>query len=122
MTAAPASPDPIDILVGARIRLRRKMQGLSQTALADAVGVTFQQVQKYERGANRVSASRLSQIAKKLGCSVAHLHGEEATVANGAELTSLSVSGAAELLELYAGLKPGLRRAILDLVRAQVIG
>ncbi|HYD43914.1 MAG TPA: helix-turn-helix transcriptional regulator, partial [Phenylobacterium sp.] len=46
-------PDPIDVAVGARIRLRRKQLGISQSKLADAIGVTFQQVQKYERGANR---------------------------------------------------------------------
>ena len=58
-----ALADPIDIAVGARIRLLRKVRGLSQQALAEAAGVTFQQIQKYERGANRVSASMLSRIA-----------------------------------------------------------
>ena len=56
--------DPIDVAVGARIRLLRKVRGLSQQALAEAAGVTFQQIQKYERGANRVSASMLTRIAK----------------------------------------------------------
>jgi transcriptional regulator with XRE-family HTH domain len=57
---------PVDLAVGNKIRLRRKMAGLSQTALADKLGVTFQQVQKYEKGANRVSASRLQMIASVL--------------------------------------------------------
>ena len=60
-----AGPDPIDVAVGARIRNRRLWLGLSQTQLADALGVTFQQVQKYERGANRVSASMLVKSAVK---------------------------------------------------------
>ena len=58
--------EPLDIHVGARIRLLRKERGISQTALAEAVGLTFQQIQKYERGFNRVSASRLHQIAGAL--------------------------------------------------------
>jgi transcriptional regulator with XRE-family HTH domain len=57
------SPNPTDIHVGSRIRMRRLMLGNSQTELAEALGVTFQQVQKYEKGANRVSASRLQQIS-----------------------------------------------------------
>ena len=60
------SPDPIDIYVGARVRLRRKVLGMSQEALAVAIGLTFQQVQKYERGSNRISASKLYRIAKVL--------------------------------------------------------
>lgn len=57
------SPDAIDKHVGARIRLRRNMVGISQEKLADGLGITFQQVQKYERGVNRVGASRLQNIA-----------------------------------------------------------
>ena len=49
-------PDPIDVAVGARVRIRRRWLGFSQTQLANALGITFQQVQKYERGSNRVSA------------------------------------------------------------------
>ena len=62
--------DPTDKYVGNRVRTRRLALGLSQTKLADAVGVTFQQVQKYEKGRNRISASRLSQIAHTLQVSV----------------------------------------------------
>ena len=60
------SADPIDRHVGTRIRMQRLISGLSQTALGKAVGVTFQQVQKYEKGVNRVGASRLQQIANVL--------------------------------------------------------
>lgn len=63
----------IDKAVGARIRTYRKALGLSQTELADSIGVRFQQVQKYESGANRVAASRLWQIAETLGVSVVSL-------------------------------------------------
>ena len=56
-------PHPIDIHVGARLRLRRTLLGLSQEKLGEAVGITFQQLQKYERGANRISASRLYHLA-----------------------------------------------------------
>jgi len=59
-------PNPIDIHVGSRIRLRRTMIGMSQEKLGDALGITFQQVQKYEKGANRVGASRLQEISRVL--------------------------------------------------------
>src|SRR5260370_32951057 len=65
-------PNPIDLHAGARIRMRRRMQGMSQERLADALGLTFQQVQKYERGANRVSASKLYEIAASLKTPVAY--------------------------------------------------
>ena len=64
-------PHLVDIHVGARIRMRRKSMGLSQTQLADSVGITFQQLQKYERGSNRVSASKLYGMAVTLQASVA---------------------------------------------------
>jgi transcriptional regulator with XRE-family HTH domain len=60
-------------MVGARIQMLRVNRGMSQTMLAERIGVTFQQVQKYERGASRVGASRLSQIASVLGVSIGEL-------------------------------------------------
>ena len=60
---AKKSPNPIDRYVGARVRMRRMMLGMSQEKLGDALGLTFQQVQKYEKGANRIGASRLQHIA-----------------------------------------------------------
>ncbi|MBU1314480.1 MAG: helix-turn-helix transcriptional regulator [Alphaproteobacteria bacterium] len=60
-------PDAIDVFVGGRIRMRRMMLKISQTRLADELGITFQQVQKYEKGTNRVGASRLQKIATVLG-------------------------------------------------------
>ena len=60
------TPNPIDVLVGTRLRLRRNMLGLSQERLGEAIGLTFQQVQKYERGANRLAASRLHELSRVL--------------------------------------------------------
>ena len=60
------TPNPIDVRVGARLRLRRNMLGLSQARLGEAIGLTFQQVQKYERGANRIGASRLYELSRVL--------------------------------------------------------
>lgn len=65
-TIAEDGPDPVDIHVGHRLRQRRTLLGMSQEKLADAFGVSFQQVQKYERGANRISASRLHLLSKIL--------------------------------------------------------
>jgi transcriptional regulator with XRE-family HTH domain len=65
-------PNPIDIHVGKRIRIRRLFLDMNQTVLADALGLTFQQVQKYEHGANRVSASRLSAMADILGVPISY--------------------------------------------------
>lgn len=70
------NPDPVDIHVGARMRVRRNLLGLSQEQLGKALGLTFQQVQKYERGTNRMGASRLHQIANILSVSVTYFFDE----------------------------------------------
>ncbi|MCZ6741343.1 MAG: helix-turn-helix transcriptional regulator, partial [Alphaproteobacteria bacterium] len=59
-------PHPVDVHAGERVRLRRKLLGMTQNGLGDALGLTFQQVQKYERGANRISASRLCELSRVL--------------------------------------------------------
>ena len=69
-------PHPVDVEVGKRILLRRKMIGMSQGTLGTALGITFQQVQKYEKGTNRVGSSRLSHIAQILGVPVSYFFGE----------------------------------------------
>ena len=69
-------PNPIDVHVGARIRMRRLLLGMNQETLANALGLTFQQVQKYEGGANRVSASRLSAMADILGVPISYFFGD----------------------------------------------
>src|SRR5215831_18011197 len=113
--------DPIDIAVGARIRLLRKVRGLSQQALAEAAGVTFQQIQKYERGANRVSASMLARIAGALDTPVAEMFGEAGTASSAVDevATLLAEPGALELLRAYTALPRGpARAALVDFVRA----
>lgn len=67
----PGVPHPVDIYVGSRVRQRRKLLGLSQGELGDALGLTFQQIQKYERGANRIGASRLYQLSRILNVPIA---------------------------------------------------
>src|SRR5579863_9653456 len=74
--AAIDGPDPIDVAVGERIRRRRRYLGFSQTGVAARIGVTFQQLQKYERGRNRVSTSTLVRLAEALETTVAELVGE----------------------------------------------
>ena len=110
-----ALADPIDIAVGARIRLLRKVRGLSQQALAEAAGVTFQQIQKYERGANRVSASMLSRIATTLQAPVSEMFGEVNPAAGAIDEVAalLAEPGALELLRAYSMLPRGPTRATL---------
>jgi len=118
-TPDPSAPDPIDVAVGARIRLRRQVLSVSQTALAEALGVSFQQVQKYERGVNRISASMLVRTAEKLKCSVAHLVGEEEGGIMDANILSLlAVPGAIQLLDAYGKISEGeTRSAVMTVVR-----
>lgn len=115
-------PDPIDVAVGHRIRVRRKWLGISQSTLAEHLGVSFQQVQKYERGANRVSASMLVKIAQKLDTSVAELVGETASPQGDESLfEKLAVPGAVQLLDAFASVQqPALRTAILNLTRSLI--
>ena len=120
-------PHPVDRHVGLRIRMRRKEMGVSQERLAEALGITFQQVQKYERGANRVSASKLWEIARALGTNVSYfyegLEDEAEDVAPGflgqnAQDFLLTAEGM-ELAGAFPRVRrAGLRRKILDLVRA----
>jgi transcriptional regulator with XRE-family HTH domain len=115
-----SGPDPVDLAIGARIRLRRKSLKLSQGVLAGRIGVTFQQVQKYERAANRVSGSTLVAVAQALETSVGWLVGEESDQDGEAEalLQSLSIPGAQELLEAYVAIRsPSARRTLIDLAR-----
>jgi transcriptional regulator with XRE-family HTH domain len=117
-------PDPIDVAVGARIRLRRKALKVSQATLAEAIGVTFQQVQKYERGTNRVSASMLSKIASTLESSCAGLMGEGAPPPpHDAVFEQLSIPGAVEVLAAYAAIPdPHVRRAVINLLQTMTDG
>ena len=116
------SPHPLDIALGSRVRLRRKELGLSQDQLARSVGITFQQVQKYEHGTNRISFSRLVEIAEALDCSVTDLIGNlDKSKSSGSlsrQIAFLTEPGAADLLEAYSSIEsPKRRRAILNLAR-----
>ena len=124
-------PDPVDVEVGQRIRIQRLSQGLSQTSLADQLGVTFQQVQKYEKGVNRVGAGRLTRIAKVLGVPVSMFFGahDGGTLdradrgTSSSPLKLLTVPGALRLLRAYGQLNDGkMRRSIVDLVENVAAG
>jgi transcriptional regulator with XRE-family HTH domain len=109
------NPDPVDVHVGSRLRLRRTLIGMSQEQLAAALSITFQQVQKYERGTNRISASRLYQASRTLGVPVAWFFEEMTETAASASATPAVVAGE------KAGTDPDrklLRRETLELVRA----
>lgn len=113
-------PDPLDVMVGAKIRVLRVSRGLSQSELADEIGVTFQQVQKYEKGANRVGASRLSQIAGVLGVAVGDLF-EQSRQQRPDDANSpfklLVEPGAVRVLKAYVQTTdPRVRRAIVNLI------
>jgi transcriptional regulator with XRE-family HTH domain len=122
--AADQEPHLVDIHVGARIRMRRKSMGLSQTQLADSVGITFQQLQKYERGTNRVSASKLYGMAVTLQTSVAWFFEGMPPEADGAgdQRTQavrrfMATEEGVELASLVPQLPPAQRRQILALAR-----
>jgi transcriptional regulator with XRE-family HTH domain len=116
-----STPNRLDVALGLRIRQRRKALGVSQTALADAIGLTFQQIQKYERGFNRVSFSRLVDIAHALDCRVVDLIGDLDDAAIPSPLfrqdtAHLREAGAPELLAAYAAAPASLRKVVLKLV------
>jgi transcriptional regulator with XRE-family HTH domain len=114
--------DPVDIHVGRRLRQRRALLGLSQDKLGRAVGLTFQQIQKYERGANRIGASRLLQLSRALAVPIAYFFedapGQPARGGRKAD-TKLKASPHMGLAaEDAAGRDPFTRRETLELVRA----
>ncbi|WP_309090687.1 helix-turn-helix transcriptional regulator [Phenylobacterium sp.] len=117
-------PNPIDRHVGLRIRMRRKELGISQERLAESIGLTFQQVQKYERATNRVSASKLWEMAKALHTSVAYFYEGLDPSSVGAPpsepVQDFLMSGEGlELAQLFPRIaQPRVRRKILDLIRA----
>ncbi|MFN3859035.1 MAG: helix-turn-helix domain-containing protein [Caulobacter sp.] len=131
---AARGPHPIDVHVGRRIRQRRKAMSVTQERLADELGLTFQQVQKYERGANRVSASKLYEIATALETGIEYFFEgltDPSTAKSGGGVGQpdserfvnaflMSTEGL-ELAELFTRLQsPRLRKRIVDLVRTMV--
>nr|CAD6616368.1 XRE family transcriptional regulator [Rhizobium sp. Khangiran2] len=124
-------PNPIDIHVGSRIRLRRTMLGMSQEKLGESLGITFQQIQKYEKGTNRVGASRLQNISSILNVPVSFFFedapGENRASRAGMEEASssnfvvdfLSSSEGLQLNRAFVKISdPKVRRRIVDLVKA----
>lgn len=124
----PRGPNPIDIHVGSRVRLRRQLLKMSQEKLGDELGVTFQQIQKYERGANRVGASRLYRLSRALDVPVQFFFEglvDETPIAGVAEGDQTpivydfiqSIDGVT-LAESFSRIKDGkVRRRVLELVR-----
>jgi transcriptional regulator with XRE-family HTH domain len=115
---------PVDQLVGQNIRIFRSAKGLSQTELGTAVGVTFQQIQKYEKGVNRVGSSRLAMIAEVLGVPVSRFFDNEAMASDGpvagAVVTDLLTSPyAVPMLQAFAKLPSDkMRRSLVTLAES----
>ncbi len=125
-------PNPVDIHVGSRVRLRRTMLGMSQEKLGDAISLTFQQVQKYERGANRIGASRLFELSRVLDVPVsfffddmpndpAHriVRGQLAEEAESFDLDPMAKRETLELVRAYYRIDdPGVRKKVFELSKA----
>ncbi len=108
-------PNPVDVHVGARVRVRRTLLGLSQEKLGDAIGLTFQQVQKYERGANRIGSSRLFDLSRVLDVPLGFFF--EDMPSDVAASSPAQTRGMAEEPVIYE-LDPMAKRETLELVRA----
>jgi transcriptional regulator with XRE-family HTH domain len=112
----------MDIALGAAVRIRRRTIGISQEALAEQCGVSFQQIQKYENGANRISFSRLVQIARALKCRVVDLmdvlDGPDRETGDLDLLTRMRTPGAIELLAAFEQMTPEARSSLVSLLRA----
>jgi transcriptional regulator with XRE-family HTH domain len=125
-------PNPIDVQVGSRVRLRRNMLGMSQEKLGEAIGLTFQQVQKYERGANRIGASRLYELSRVLDVPVPFFFDDRDPVRAPAipagfaeppqepfESDPLGRRETLELVDAYYEIEdPALRRRLFELAKA----
>ena len=127
---ATKAPNPMDKHVGSRVRMRRMMLNMSQEKLGDALGLTFQQVQKYEKGTNRICASRLHRIANILGVSIdffydgaPHSQGAAGGFAENPSSTYvsdfLSTSEGVQLMKAFLNIKdPKVRRKVIELIAA----
>lgn len=115
-------PDPIDVHVGQRVRLRRTLLGLSQEKLGEAIGITFQQVQKYERGTNRISASRLHSMAIVLDVPISYFFDDQDESVRPSAPTETDELYGRETLELvrayYAVKNPSVRKRVVELIRS----
>ena len=108
-------PNPVDVHVGARVRMRRTLLGMTQTSLGEAIGLTFQQVQKYEKGTNRISSSRLYDLARTLDVPIEYFFDDMPTVVAASSLAQ--GGGKAKKPPRYEP-DPMATRETLELVRA----
>lgn len=129
-----STPHPVDIHVGRRLRLKRTFLGLSQESVGKQIGVTFQQIQKYERGINRMGASRLYDFAKALGVQVSYFFEGfgDYTMEDGAPVVTAAEPNAAafehetinnretlEVMRAYYRIRnPAVRKRIVELIKA----
>ncbi len=123
---ATKAPNPIDKHVGARVRMRRLLVGMSQEKLGTSLGITFQQIQKYEKGTNRIGASRLQQISEVLAVPVSYFFEDAQGEALPAGFSEKKNDYVADFLATSEGLQltksfmkvrdPKVRRRIVDLV------
>jgi transcriptional regulator with XRE-family HTH domain len=125
-------PNPVDAHVGSRVRLRRMLLGMSQERLGESMGLTFQQVQKYEKGVNRIGASRLFQISKILDVPVQFFFEEAPYAGDGSRAPGLAESDSETFILEFLNSREGLelnrafvkigdakvRKSVVDLVRA----
>ncbi len=109
-------PNPIDVHVGSRVRLRRTLLGMSQERLGNTIGLTFQQVQKYERGANRIGASRLFELSLVLDVPVSFFFDDIGPEV--AQAVDARMKGSGEAVQISHEPDPMMRRETLELVRA----
>ncbi|MCA8888717.1 MAG: helix-turn-helix transcriptional regulator [Parvularculaceae bacterium] len=129
-------PHPIDAHVGGRVRLRRTMLGMSQDKLAEALGLTFQQIQKYEKGVNRIGASRVFEISRILGVPIQFFFDDfdvntgssygfaESGAEDGmAMMELLNSPEGVQLCKHFASIKePKIRKRVLELVKSLAVG
>jgi transcriptional regulator with XRE-family HTH domain len=125
-------PHPIDVHVGGRVRLRRTMLGMSQDKLADSLGLTFQQVQKYEKGVNRIGASRVFEISRILGVPIQFFYddydadtgrsygfAEQGPDDGAAMMELLNTPEGVQLCKHFASISdPKIRKRVLELVKS----
>lgn len=110
--------NPVDLHIGQRVRHRRWLTGMTQQDLAESIGIRFQQVQKYESGANRISAARLWEIARALGVEVSFFYGGmDGARAEGVE-NPMDAKETFELVRAYYGIANGPRKEFLGLMQA----
>lgn len=123
MTVSRRAANPLDVAIGARLRVRRRAVGLSQQKLAERLGVTFRQVQKYERGANRVAGSTLIVMAQALDTPASYFLGEGGSqTVDDDTLIKIAERGASELLTDYVAIRSAkVRNAVLQLVHAMAL-